>query len=67
MYLSAILDLCDRRIVAYTIRDNNNNELVFTNFDDAIAKNPDAHPLVHSDRGFQYTTEVCVILSFRAP
>ena len=55
VYLSAILDLYDRRIVAYTIGDSNNNHLVFSNFDDAVAKNPDAHPLFHSDRGFQYT------------
>lgn len=55
VYLSAILDLYDRRIVAYTIADSNNNHLVFSNFDDAVAKNPDAHPLFHSDRGFQYT------------
>ena len=35
--------------------DNNNNALVFDTFDKAIADNPDAHPLCHSDRGFQYT------------
>ena len=55
VYLSAILDLYDRRIVAYTIGDSNNNYLVFSNFEDAVTKNPDAHPLFHSDRGFQYT------------
>jgi transposase InsO family protein len=56
LYLSAILDLFDRRIVSYVIRDRNNNPLVFDTFDKAIAKNPDAHPLCHSDRGFQYTS-----------
>lgn len=56
IYLSAILDLYDRRIVAYAIRDNNNNPLVFDTFDQAIAENPGAHPLCHSDRGFQYTS-----------
>ena len=55
VYLSAILDLYDRRIVSYVIRDNNNNALVFDTFDNAIASNPDARPLCHSDRGFQYT------------
>ena len=55
LYLSAILDLYDRRIVAYAIGDSNNNHLVFSNFDEAVRKNPDAHPLFHSDRGFQYT------------
>ena len=58
VYLSAILDLYDRRIVAYIIRDNNNNTLVFDTFDQAIANNPGAHPLCHSDRGFQYTNRV---------
>ena len=56
LYLSAILDLYDRRIVAYTIREHNNNELVFTNFDEALKLNPDVHPIFHSDRGFQYTS-----------
>lgn len=55
VYLSAILDLYDRRIVAYVIRDRNDNSLVFDTVDIAIAENPDAHPLFHSDRGFQYT------------
>ena len=29
--------------------------LVFKTFDKAVKANPDAHPLLHSDRGFQYT------------
>jgi transposase InsO family protein len=55
VYLSAILDLCDRRIVAYVVSDHNDNPLVFKTFDCAVKANPDAHPLFHSDRGFQYT------------
>lgn len=55
VYLSAILDLYDRRIVSYVIRDSNDNALVYDTFDAAIKANPDAHPLFHSDRGFQYT------------
>lgn len=55
IYLSAILDLCDRRIVAFVIRDCNDNALVFDTFDAAITANPEVHPLFHSDRGFQYT------------
>ena len=58
LYLSAILDLYDKRIVAYKIGDNNNNQLVFDNFDEAVALNPNAHPLFHSDRGFQYTSRI---------
>lgn len=57
LYLSAILDLYDRRIVAYQIRESNNNELVFSTFDKAIELNPDAHPIFHSDRGYQYTSK----------
>lgn len=39
----------------YVISDSNNNPLVFETLVKAIAANPDAHPLLHSDRGFQYT------------
>ena len=55
VYLSAILDLYDRRIVSYVIGDSNNNPLVFDTLDNAVALNPNAHPLFHSDRGYQYT------------
>ena len=55
LYLSAILDLYDRRIVAYTIGDSNNTELVYNMFDFAVKNNPNAHPIFHSDRGYQYT------------
>jgi len=58
MYLSAILDLKDKGIVAYVIGRSNNNQLVFDTFDAAVQKYPDAKPLFHSDRGFQYTSKV---------
>lgn len=58
VYLSAILDLYDRRIVSYIIGDQNNNLLVLDTLNAAIAKEPEAHPLFHSDRGFQYTNRV---------
>ena len=58
VYLSAILDLYDRRIVAYVIGDSNNNPLVYETFDQAVTMNPNAHPIFHSDRGFQYTSNV---------
>ena len=58
LYLSAILDLYDRRIIAYKIGDSNNNELVFATFDEATSLYPDAKPIFHSDRGFQYTNKV---------
>ncbi|MGL9891929.1 IS3 family transposase [Enterococcus mundtii] len=57
IYLSAILDLADRRIVSFIISDRNDNKLVFDTFDEAIRLEPKAHPLLHSDRGFQYTSK----------
>ena len=57
VYLSAILDLYDRRIVAFKVGDHNDNPLVMSTFDEAVALEPDAHPLFHSDRGFQYTSK----------
>ena len=56
-YLSAILDLKGRDIVSFAVGKSNNNQLVFETFDLAIQKYPDAHPLFHSDRGFQYTSK----------
>lgn len=56
VYLSAVLDLYDRRIVAYAISDHNDNRLVFDTFDAAVVSCPNTHPLFHSDRGFQYTS-----------
>ena len=58
IYLSAILDLYDRRIVSFIISDRNDNLLVFKTFNKAVKANPDAHPIFHSDRGFQYTNRV---------
>lgn len=57
LYLSAILDLYDRYPVAYVISTRNDNNLVFKTFDKAISLNPNAKPLFHSDRGFQYTSK----------
>lgn len=56
LYLSAILDLYDRRIVSFVVRDHNDNRLAFDTFDAAVKAEPAAHPLFHSDRGFQYTS-----------
>ena len=57
LYLSAIIDLYDRSIVSYVISKSNNNKLVFDTFDKALAANPGAKPIFHSDRGFQYTSK----------
>lgn len=57
-YLSAILDLNDKSIVSYILAHSNNNALVFSTFDNAVAANPGAVLLFHSDRGFQYTSRI---------
>ena len=56
-YLSAIIDLYDNSIVSYVLGHSNNNKLVFDTFDLTIERNPNASPLFHSDRGFQYTSK----------
>lgn len=58
LYLSAIIDLYDRTTVSYVISNKNDNKLVIKTFDKAIASNPNAKPIFHSDRGFQYTSKV---------
>ena len=58
LYLSAILDLFDKSIISYKLGTSNNNHLVFQTFDEAIKEHPQAKPLVHSDRGYQYTSKV---------
>jgi len=57
LYLSAILDLKDKGIVSFAMGRHNNNQLVFNTFDLAVSKYPNAHPVFHSDRGFQYTSK----------
>jgi putative transposase len=54
-YLSAIRDLYDGSIVSYVLGRSNNNKLVFKTLDQATALLDGARPLIHSDRGFQYT------------
>lgn len=58
LYLSAILYLYDRYLVAYVISSRNDDRLVFRTFDKAVAAFPDAKPIFHSDRGFQYTSRM---------
>ena len=57
LYLSAILDLYDLSTVAWVVSRRNDNKLVLDTFALAIRNNPDAKPIFHSDRGFQYTSK----------
>lgn len=55
-YLSAIIDIYDHSIVSWELGHSNNNPLVMDTIKKAIRKNPGVKPLLHSDRGFQYTS-----------
>lgn len=55
-YLSAILDLYDGSIVSYVLGNSNNNPLVFKTLDQAIETLSVTTPMIHSDRGYQYTS-----------
>jgi putative transposase len=55
-YLSAILDLHDKSIVSHILGYSNNNPLVFQTLQQALQTAPGSKPLLHSDRGFQYTS-----------
>ncbi|MGL9892247.1 hypothetical protein IGJ19_001642 [Enterococcus sp. DIV1368b] len=55
-YLSAIIDLYDHSIVSWELGHSNNNLLVMNTIKKAMDKNSGVRPLLHSDRGFQYTS-----------
>lgn len=57
-YLSAIIDLYDKSIVSYKLGHSNNNQLVFNTVIPAIQSlKLEEFPLLHSDRGYQYTSK----------
>ena len=55
-YLSAILDLYDNTIVSYVLGHSNDIDLTIQTLNLALIAAPKATPLLHSDRGFQYTS-----------
>jgi putative transposase len=56
-YLSTIIDLYDRKVVAYKISKFNDNRLVMDTINEALNKRKDVTGLIiHSDQGFQYTS-----------
>lgn len=63
-YLSTILDLYDRKIVAYKISNKNDLNIVIETLNEAISKRKNVQGVIlHSDQGFQYTSfqykEIC--------
>lgn len=55
-YLSAIIDVYDNSIVSWVLSHSNNTKLVVDTLKQAYEKNPGVTLLLHSDRGFQYTS-----------
>ena len=56
-YLSTIIDLYDRHVIAYVISKHNDLKLVIDTLNQALAKEKDVHGLIiHSDQGYQYTS-----------
>ncbi|WP_339995144.1 IS3 family transposase [Priestia aryabhattai] len=55
-YLSAISDLNDGSIISYILGYSNNNKLIFETLDKVTNLLSGEHPLLHNDRGFQYTS-----------
>ena len=56
-YLSTIIDLYDRHVVAYVISKRNDLKLVIDTLNQALLKEKDVYGLIiHSDQGFQYTS-----------
>lgn len=56
-YLSVIKDLYDGSVVAYHVSKNNDNPLVMETLKKAMKENTKAKPMLHSDRGSQYTSK----------
>ena len=54
---SVLTDLYDHTIIAYVVSRHNDNALVMKTMNQALERNPQAQPLLHSDRGFQYTSK----------
>ena len=56
-YLSTIIDLYDRHVVAYIISKRNDIKLVTDTLNQALENEKDVYGLIlHSDQGFQYTS-----------
>ena len=58
LYISPVLDLYDRYPVGFAVSERNDTALTDATLEMAHNAYPDATPLYHSDRGFQYTRTV---------
>lgn len=55
-YLSVIKDLYDGSVISYHVSQHNDNDLVLQTIKKATIAQPGATPMIHSDRGAQYTS-----------
>jgi transposase InsO family protein len=59
LYLAAVIDLCSRRIVGWSMADHLRSELCLDALEMAVhQRRPDQGLMHHSDRGVQYACEV---------
>jgi len=57
LYLSAVMDLCTRKIVGWSLKDTLAKELALEAFDRAVAvESPPEDLIHHSDQGVQYSS-----------
>ncbi len=56
LFLAAVIDLCTRKVVGWSLRDILEAEIAIEAFDRAVAvDNPDEDVIHHSDSGVQYS------------
>lgn len=58
LYISPVIDLYDRYPVGFSVSERNDTALTDEALETAHNNYPEATPLYHSDRGFQYTRTV---------
>jgi transposase InsO family protein len=57
LYLAAVMDLCTRKVVGWSLKDTLETEIALEAFDRAVAvENPGRDLIHHSDRGVQYSS-----------
>jgi transposase InsO family protein len=57
LYLAAVMDLCTRKIVGWSLKDTLETEITLEALDRAVAiEDPEEDLIHHSDRGLQYSS-----------